>query len=253
MELLDRQERPAYVRFERVPVESPAESLKQGHYVAVDVDFALITPPYSKDIFKIKVEQWKRNMVQDVQNGRLPPEWQTRYLADYELWKNGQEIPLHGTAIRGWGVISPAMQENLIHCGILTIEDLAGANDEGLKRIGMGSLDLKNKAIAWISQLSDKGPLTQEIAAVKAENALLKTNQETQTRQIAELTAILKANENAKVVPLTQPQVSISAADILDDTPPDLDTLRALYMQKFGKPAHHMMKAETIQAALDKE
>ena len=141
-----REDRPAYVRFEIVPVEDKAASEAAGHYVGRDVEFALITPPYSKDIFKIKVPQWKLNMKQDVANGRLPEEWMDKYLEAYSKWKAGQEIPLNGTPIKDWGVISPSQREMLIRMNILTVEDLSRVTMEGLQRIGMGAVDLKNKA-----------------------------------------------------------------------------------------------------------
>lgn len=190
-ELQERPDRPAYVRFERVAVEDKAATLASGdgrvHFK--DVDFALITPPYSRDVIRIKVAQWKLNMEQDVRNERMPRKWMDDYLEAYRLWQNGQEIPLNGSAIRGWGVISPAQQETLLRMNILTVEDLAGINDEGIRRIGMGGAELKNKAVAWLRTLNDKGPLTMEIAALKQENATLKGSLETMAAQIRQLQA----------------------------------------------------------------
>lgn len=213
---LERKDRPAYVRFERVAVEDKAASLKAGHYVAKDVDFALITPPYSKDVFKIKVTQWKENMKLDVHNERLPVQWMEKYLEDYERWLTGQEIPLNGSPIKGWGVISPAHQKNLIEMNILTVEDLAGINDEGIRRIGMGGLDLKHKAKAWLSQLQDKGPLTQEIAAVKAENQLLKTTVASLEERVKDLAALVEAQKSE----VPKDTVEISADDIIEKRGP---------------------------------
>jgi hypothetical protein len=173
-ELEQRTERPAYVRFERVPVEDKPASLAAGHFVAKDVDYALITPPYSRDVIRIKVSQWMLNLEQDLRNERIPRQWIDQYKEAYRAWQNGQEIPLRGVPIRGWGVISPAQQETLLRMNIMTVEDLAGINDEGIRRIGMGGTDLKNKAVAWIKQLDDKGPLTQENAALKREIDVLR-------------------------------------------------------------------------------
>lgn len=218
-ELTDRKERPAYVRFERVAVEDKAASLREGHYIARDVDMALITPPYSKDIFKIKVPQWFANLEQDIHNGRIDPKWVEDYKEAYRRWQNGQEIPLNGTPIKGWGVISPAQQETLIRMNVLTVEDLAGINDEGVKRVGMGGTDLKNKAAAWLAQLKDKGPLTQEISALKAENSLLKSNVETLTGQVQSLLAQVKAQQGFSGSQIAAEAQSIGASDILDAVP----------------------------------
>jgi hypothetical protein len=215
----ERTDRPALVRFKRVVIEDKAASLAEGRFVGKDVDYALITPNYSKDCLEIKVTQWKVNMEADVRAERMPKDWQDTYLRMYQAWLNGQELPLNGAPIRGWGVLSPAQQENLIRMNILTVEDLAGVNDEGMRRLGMGGLDLKNKATAWLQQLKDKGPLTQEVAALKNENAQLLNIVE----QLQETVKALEAR-----IPAAQPvaapvQIGISADDIM---PEDEQTTR---------------------------
>ena len=248
-EVLDRKDRPAYVRFERIPVEDKVASLQAGHYVAQDIDYALITPPYSKDIFKIKVTQWFVDMKQQIATDRIPQEWADIYEKAYQAWKNGQEIPLSGSPIKGWGVISPAQQETLIKMNVLTVDDLSGINDEGIKRVGMGGIDLKNKAVAWLSQLKDKGPLTQENAAIKAKNAQLELSSETLTRQVEELMKQVKSNTTSPVTLVTQSE-TITAADLLEKTTEPTSDFRQAYQEKFGKKPHHLMKDATIIAAL---
>jgi hypothetical protein len=211
----ERSDRPAYVRFVRKAEEDKAASLAHNRYIAKDVDFALITPPYSRDVVEVKVEQWLINNDSDVRNGRIPQEWADKWKDAYEKFKNGQEQPLNGTAIRGWGVISPAQQETLIRMNIMTVEDLAGINDEGLRRIGMGSMDMKNKAQAWIKQLQDKGPLTMENAALKNEVEQLKGSLESLKRQVEQMQA-----QSAQVVhqpALVVRNEEIAADDILPE------------------------------------
>lgn len=217
-DLMGRQERPAYVQFVREAVEDKNASREAGHFVARDVDYVLITPPYSKDQHKAKLPGWFDKIDQDVKNGRLPMEWAARYKEQYRLWQQGQEAPLDGTPIKGWGVISPAQQEMLIRANIRTVEDMAAANDEGLRRVGMGAVDLKNKAQAWLAQIRDKGPLTMEMAALKNENAILKG-------AVSALEARLKAIEAQSAAPAPVPVEAvaepgeITAADIIGDEP----------------------------------
>lgn len=156
-----------YVRFERVAVEDKAATLAAGHYVARDVDMAYITPPYSKDIMKYKVLSWFDQLKTDSINGRIPAEWIDKYQIAYAAWQKGQELPVDGFPIKGWGVCSPAQQETLIKMHVLTVEQLAGMNHEGLQRVGMGGVDLKNKAGAWLQALKKAGPVTIENAALK--------------------------------------------------------------------------------------
>jgi len=210
-EVTDRQDRPAMVRFERVAMEDKAGSLAAGRYISKDVDISMTTPPYSRDVIRQKATQWLVNLEQDVRNNRIPESWAEQYRDAYRRFQNGQEQPLNGTAIRGWGVISPAQQENLISINVLTVEDLAGINDEGLRRVGMGAMDLKNKAVAWIKQLNDRGPLVQENSALKAQVDLLTANLATVTRQVNEL----KAQQPPVAVVTREEQ--ISADDILPE------------------------------------
>tara|TARA_R110000868_G_scaffold220418_4_gene471632 strand:- start:1244 stop:1927 length:684 start_codon:yes stop_codon:yes gene_type:complete len=218
----ERKERPAHVRFVREAREDKAASLAAGHYVAKDVDIVLITPPYSKDEVRQKATQWIENMQQDVRNGRMPPEWQEFNLKAYRAWQNGQELPLNGTPIRGWMVISPAQQETLIRMMVLTLEDLASINEEGLRRIGMGALELKNKAIASLQAVKDHGPLVMENAALKTEVEHLKSSQVGMQAQINELRALVPQAGSVTSVSTE----SISADDILPEPEPRTLTIK---------------------------
>lgn len=237
-DVMDRKERPAYVSFHRVAVEDKKRSEEEGHYVARDVDYVHITPPYSKDVMKFKVPTWLEQMKVDVGNGRLPEEWANNYRRQYEAWKQGQELPVEGFPIKGWGQISPAQQETLVQMNIRTVEDLAAVNDEGLRRIGMSGLSLKTKATAWLAQNTERGPITQKMAALTQENASLQGQIEALTRQLQELASRVPEQRSEELE-----RVEITASDLVDDP-------KELYTQKFGKPPHHRMKTETILEAL---
>lgn len=182
-----RKDRPAYVRFVRRAVEDRSVKSIGGRWPKRDVDYALVTPPYSKDVFEQVADEWIEQMRREVQAGRLPEEWADKYAQQYEKWKLGEEMPLEGDPIKGWGVLSPAQQANLIAMNIRTIQDLAAINDEGLRRIGMGAGELRDKAKAWLSQMADKGPLTAENAALRSDNLLLKAENEQLKNRVTEL------------------------------------------------------------------
>lgn len=243
-EVLDRKDRPAYVRFERKAKEDKKASLAAGHYVGKDVDFVYVTPPYSKDILIFEVEAWLKQLNHDMSRGRLPQEWVQNYRKAYEAWKRGEELPPEGTPIKGWGVISPAQQETLIRMQILTVEDLAAVNDEGGKRIGMGWVDLKNKAKAWLAQLKDKGPLTQEMAAIKAENRELHTQVNTLQGQVEALLSAAKVEREVQP-PANSATAGISMSDLVED---DYETLAAKYKAQHGRLPHPAMSIENLRA-----
>ena len=217
---MEREARPAYVEFKRIPIEDKAETLKQGHYVAKDVDYAYITPSYSKDVMKHKCSVWFPQLEIDKRNGRIPESWVEAYKKQYEAFKNGQELPVNGVPIKGWGIISPAQQETLIKMKILTVEDLSKANDEGIKRIGMGGLELKNKAVAWLKELDDKGSSSIEIADLKQQLVNAEGVIENQKTQIEDMKRRLNLYENESQPTVVEESTEITAVDILEDAAP---------------------------------
>lgn len=232
--IMERKDRPAFAKFVQIVKEDKAASQREGRFVGRDVDMVHVTPPYSKDVIIYPALEWFEKLERDVAAGRIPREWVDQYRKDYDFWKRGLEAPPNGVPVKGWGVISPAQQEELIRLNIRTVEDLAAINDEGLRRIGMGGVDLKTKASAWLAQLKDKGPLTVEMAALKVENVNLKTSLDSALEQLGKLRAQIDAlaatrpeivspaeTEPAGIAAsagITEP-AGIAASDIIEDEP----------------------------------
>lgn len=220
--VVDRKSIAPLVRFERIAVKDAQASLSSGQYVAKDVDYAFITPPYSKDEVVKKAKTFLEDNRVKVERGQLPAETADRYRRQYEAWKEGQELPLEGTPIKGWAMISPAQQAMLIDRKIPTVEMLAQANDEGMRNIGMGGMSMKKMAQGWIDQAKEKGPLSTKIASVESENTVLKGSIETLMKQVAALQEVAKIQPS---MPPLSPSRAITVEDILPDeelkiTPP---------------------------------
>jgi len=164
-----------------------------------------------------KVEQWLINMDRNVRDGRIPEKWADQWKASYNSWKNGQEIPLSGTPIKGWGVLSPAQQATLIAMNCLTVEDLAIINDEGLRRIGMGAVELRDKAKNWLASMKDHGAVTVQLAAMEQENRNLATTVESLKAQVEALKNMIPKQQEVMVQVGREPD--ISAAELLEDEP----------------------------------
>ena len=230
-ELISTDERPPYVRFERQVVEDKAASIREGRYVGMDVDFVLVTPAGSKDEMPSKVDRWFETTKRNVSAGRMNPKWLKYWEEGYKRWKSGQEMPLNGTPIKGWGMISPAMQETLIRMRCMTIEDLAVLNDEGLRRVGMGSMELRNKAKNWLQAIKDQGPLVTQVTALEQENKILKEQVETLITQVAAL----------KNAPQVQQQIvshvpEITAEELLADEPVEKIESLPIVPKRRGRP-----------------
>jgi hypothetical protein len=192
------KQKPAYVTFETRAVEKKKESERKGYYVAEDQDFAIVRQPGSVDSTIWEVKKWLDQNKREVENGRLNPAHEQYYRQAYEHFKKGQEIPVEGTPIKTWPVISPAQVGALTALHIRTVEELANLPDDGVRRIGMGGIDLKNKAKAWLASAQDKGKVTQELAGLQAKNTMLEGTIETLQKQVKELEALVKVQHEVK-------------------------------------------------------
>lgn len=180
-----KTDRPPFVTFGVLAEEDRQASIEAGHYVAKDVEYAFITQPGSKDRVERVVVDWFSHLAEQVEQGRFPSEWLQAFKEKFRLWKQGQELPVNGTPVRTWAAASPAQIKMLTDLHVLTVEDLAQANEETLGRMGMGARDLKRRAEDWLKTSQDVGKVSAELSATKA--ALEAAEQRTESLQ-AQLT-----------------------------------------------------------------
>lgn len=199
MSFTDMQSAPAlslkdmpYVAFETRTEEDPRRTKEEGRMVYVDRDYARITPPGSRDVHYERLPQWFDKLNVDFKSGRVMPEWVARWKAAYEQYKQGKELPLEGTPIRGWNMLSGAQQQNVIQCNILTVESLATANAEALAQLGMGAIELKRRAEAWVTQTKGLEPATIKMTALQRENDILTDTVKNLTEKVETLSKMVE-------------------------------------------------------------
>jgi len=212
-EMQEHGEKPAFIQFSQVAKHLPKKSEEAGHYVSIDVDYVEIRQPGSVDSVKFPVDEWLQQNKREIANGRLPAHFAQYYEKAYKAWKDGQEIPIEGTPIKGWQLIPPSQQQALLSTGMRTVEEVAQMNEDVQRRVGIGAAGIKLKAKHWLDAGKDRGPLSTKLAALELENAALKETINT-----------LQANVKSLMEQQEQPQPSgtgvvepISAADLLDD------------------------------------
>ena len=180
--------RPPYVMFETKAVEDRAASEAAGSYRSKDVDYAYITPQGSKDRIMRVATEWLAHLKVEVAQERYPKEWLNFYEDSYSAWKKGQEIPLSGTPVKNWPFPSPSQINLMLDLNLRTVEDVASANEEAIRRMGMGGQSLKQAAVNFLQSASDGGgKLVMENDRLKAENQALKVRNDSLEAQVQEL------------------------------------------------------------------
>lgn len=156
---INNQARPPYVRWALRAVRDHAASVAEGYEVTKDAYFALITPSGSRDCVDKLAEDWLKEIKIKSRSGdpSWPPQFIDHFERSFDEFKAGNEIPAFGTPVRGSLILQPSDQQRCISANVLTLEDLADANEGALSRIGMGARALKDKAAAWVKTKDDNG------------------------------------------------------------------------------------------------
>ena len=195
--VISDREKP-FIRFDTVTVENVPASVKEGRVVWKDVDFVYITVPGSRDVQPEAVKDWWGKLEMQVQTGRMPEQWLREWRSAFEQYKKGNEIPLNGTPIKGWTLAPGSVQKTLIDLGIHTVEALANANDEALSRIGIGAVNFKRRAEAWVKEHDTKEGPAVEIAALQAKNDELQKTVSSLTEKVEQLVSALSEKKAKK-------------------------------------------------------
>ena len=173
-------QRPPYVEFETRAEEDRQATIEAGHYVAKDVDYAIIRAIGAKDAVEKPALEWLGHIEKMAATSRYNREWAKFFREQYNEWKAGHETAPNGFHVKNWPAISPAQRDMLVAARILTVEDLAAANEETLQRIGIGARGLKHRAQAWLD--------TVQNTKSSEELSMLREKAGNQDAQIAQLT-----------------------------------------------------------------
>lgn len=245
-----------YVDFEIRVEEDREATLKAGRFVGRDVDFAVITLPGGKDVRRRPVSEellneWRHGRWRGGSQIKPPAPWA---IHAYERWKSGQEIPENGWALRHWNALSPAQLKTCLAANVRTVEDLAALNDEGVKRLGIGGLQLVRLAREALKQKEDQKDTHRVVA--------LEQDVERLNRQVQELVAVnrdLKQRlERGGVLGAITPGAAagLAAGDAepawADEAEPDANALLAEYERVFGRRPPGRMRPETMRERIRK-
>ena len=182
--MLPEEKHGFYVDFELRAVENREASLKAGHPVFHDIEIATITMPggnlvVDKVVDDNLLREWKQGIP-----GRKPAS--PFAVAAYEAFKEDREAPLEGIDLKNWPGVTPAQLKMCQGVNIRTVEDLAECNADAIRKLGMGAVALKDKAVAYM-QSADTNKNSEEVAALKVEMEAMIAAMEKKDAQIEKL------------------------------------------------------------------
>lgn len=174
--------------------------------------------------------------VREDHKARFPDRWLYFQIQQGQMDGIG-DIP--GWKIEEWDFLKPEQINELKYLRFYTVDQIAGASDSQVQRLGIGGLGMREEARKALKEKASAG-INAELAKKDAEMAEMR-------EQIAALRSMMEASQKPaavvalETVGLTQP--------VLKDTS-ERDALVAQYVAKHGKKPHHKLGVEKIRAAL---
>jgi hypothetical protein len=177
--------------------------------------------------------------VTNVHKHRWPEHW-LRWQVQEGMINNGADVP--GWKLEEWTYLNAEQVRELRYLRFSVVEQIAGASDDQIQRIGMGGLALREEARrALKARLGAE--VREELQKKDAEIAALRAADAAKEERLARLEALLtapKVETPAPVAPDVQPVKDTS----------ERDALVARYVEKFGKKPHHKSGVEKIRKEL---
>lgn len=172
-----------YVEFFREPIMQPAKSREAGRAVYEERDFVRIHVPGDKTT--VCVEPMHEMNLQ-------------RFRARYDKWKAGQGEAVVGTPLSALPGMTPSKVEEYKFFKIVTVEQLAEANDQ-LGQKFMSFQSDKSRAKAFLEVAKGNAPIE------KMNAELAKRDEEIETLK-AQMSALMANTKQRKVTPTAEVQ-----------------------------------------------
>lgn len=165
------------------------QSQELGYEVPKIVTFIMLTPHgHRGDPMEFVADEFIARKELEARAGRYDREWVKEYRAGLELYREGREIPRHGTPLITWERILKSRRETL-RVRFPTVEDLAATPDSSLSEIGMDGRVLRDMARADIQSKESLAPVVKQLADANETNRQLQERLDQLTARLAVLEA----------------------------------------------------------------
>ncbi len=165
---MDNSTANLFVEFYEDALEIPFKSEQEGR------------PVYEQRIFvRIMVPGDATSIIETP----ATPQHKEEYRRQYERFEKGMKDVIDGTPLSMWPVVNKSQVKECEFFEIRSVEQLAELSDSTCKRMGMGYMELRSKAKAWLLAAKDSALVTRQAA----ENDRLQGEIEALKEQIAQM------------------------------------------------------------------
>lgn len=183
--------------------------------------------------------------VREDHKARFPDKW-LYFQMQQGMIDGGVDIP--GWKIEEWDYLKPEQVHELKFLRFYTVEQIAGASDAQVQRLGIGGLGMREEAKKALKEKVGAG-INAELAKKDAEIEALKAGQRETAGKLEQLIALLASERGVKEDPKAE-KINQAVSEIAASVTSERDELVAQYVAKFNKKPHHKLGVDKIKAAL---
>lgn len=185
------------VLFEKKPVQNARLSEQHGRPIFDTVFLAHVYAPGSKDsspALELERQFSETAMMEPRRSAHYP-----RFREAFENWRSGNTDELRGTPLSAWPALDTGRVAELNGVKCFTVEQLAAYPDSSLSQLGMGGMELRERAKAFLAEAAgsslsgnyaaENERLRTELSRVQGELAASQSQVGQLTAQVAQLSA----------------------------------------------------------------
>lgn len=181
--------------------------------------------------------------VRDKHKAEFPAKW-LHFQMQCGLIDGGQDLP--GFKVDEWDYLNPDQKRDLKYLRFYTVEQIAGASDAQVQKLGMGGMSLREQAKSAMRERM--GGETRD--ALAAKDAQISDMQ----ARLERMEAFLMAPKEPQVAQPAMAATVVSGAPtetiVTTPAPSERDELAKKYAAKFGKKPHHKLGVAKLKEAL---
>ena len=183
-----------YVEFYNNPIQNEFKTTVEGRPIFEDMVFVKIQVP-GDNTFNVNTP------ARDDHKQRFPMHWQRFQNA------HGDDMQLIGTPLSHWPLLTPSAVEELKYQKFMTVEQIAGASDAQLNKLGMragtSAFSLRERANNFLDAAKGESEINKradEIKQLKDDQAVKDAKHAQELAELkAQMTALMAAMEPTKI------------------------------------------------------
>lgn len=167
---MDNSTNNLFVEFYEESLEIPFKSEQEGRPVFEQREFVrIMVPGDSMNIIETPAT----------------PDHKEQFSRQYERFRKGLKDVIDGSPLSQWPPVNKSQVKEMAYFEIQSVEQLAELSDSTCKKMGMGYMELRGKARAWLLAAKDGAIVVKQAV----ENERLQSEIEMLKEQIAQLAA----------------------------------------------------------------